>query len=163
MLSVWVGCLLALCQRRRRSPKQSRQCSAPAPQHCGFAWVHYPWALPRSCQTTSKAKAGSGCHRALLRHRRAPVMSPLRTETPSLPNHLLHPCSSGTTRFQPSQCTLTGANSLYVFSPGQAQQLYLCVCGISGFRGAALLHPFPSTDLEVLDRQPWKHPGTGRT
>ena len=107
------------------APSRAAWRSAPPPRRCGFCPGAYPRALPRSDQTTSKAKLGSGCHRALLRHRCAPVTSHLGTETHPLPNHLRHPC---TTHLQPRQCTLTVANSLYMFCLGQAQQLCLCLC-----------------------------------
>lgn len=124
------------------SPKQSHPALSttshlPTLGHC-----------PEVTKPTSKAKLGSVCHRALLRHRCAPAMSPLETETYPLPNHLRGPCSAGTAHLQPGQHMLTVANSLNMFSRGQAQQLCVCVCVWHiRFRGVAFLHPFPSTDL----------------
>lgn len=145
----------------RAAPSRAAQRSAP-PSWCGGVCLGtYPWAPPRSGQTTSKAKPGSGCHRALLRHRCAPATSPLGTEMHPLPNHPWRPCSSGTTPLWPGQCSLTVVNSLDMFPQGQAQQLCECVAyQISG--RVAFLHPFPSTDLEGVGQAAVQAPRSGQ-
>lgn len=112
---------------------------------------------PKVTKPLQKPDWDQDATRAPLWHRCAPATSPLRTKMhPSAkpPPGSLGPC---TTHLQSGQRTLTVANSLNMFSRGQAQQLRACVAYHISGGGISTLLPRHRSGRRLC-----KHPGAGR-